>query len=141
MEAEANVPQTGSRAGKVPLYSLGLLLLVGGIVIYVVQFNMRQLVVPWYMPIMATVGSLLMLVAYLQRRSALRLAGFILADLVTIVLWLFLLVFTVVPAYAGPGPGKPLPAFTATLADGRPFSEKDFRQGGPSVLVLFRGRW
>jgi hypothetical protein len=46
------------------------------------------------------------------------------------------------PVYAGPAqPGKVVPTFQASLADGRPFTEADVKQGTSTVLVFFRGRW
>ena len=46
------------------------------------------------------------------------------------------------PPYAGPAKmGEKLPAFTATLADGSPFTNSNLQEGKPTVLVFFRGHW
>jgi peroxiredoxin len=34
-----------------------------------------------------------------------------------------------------------LPSFTATLADGATFSNKDLQNGKPAILLFFRGHW
>src|SRR6516165_4808297 len=39
----------------------GLLLAVLGIVAYMAQFSMQHLTTPWYMPVLSTVGALLLL--------------------------------------------------------------------------------
>jgi hypothetical protein len=46
------------------------------------------------------------------------------------------------PPYTGPAqPGKQLPAFSATFADGSEFTERNIRDRPRNVMVFFRGRW
>jgi peroxiredoxin len=54
----------------------------------------------------------------------------------------FLLVLMSTPAYTGPAQaGQPFPQFTATRADGEPFTEDHLSGRKNTVLVFFRGRW
>ena len=56
--------------------------------------------------------------------------------------WYFLASLVKLPDYDGPvRAGRQLPAFSTTLADGRPFTDADFRDGSRRVMVFFRGRW
>ncbi len=56
--------------------------------------------------------------------------------------WFMVLVGIKTPEYHGPAVvGQPIPTFVASLADGKPFSDKDLEIGKPSVLLFFRGRW
>ena len=52
---------TESRPRHWPLFGVGVLLFVLGLPIYVVQFQLKHLFVPWYVPLMSTTGVLLML--------------------------------------------------------------------------------
>ena len=55
--------------------------------------------------------------------------------------WYFLVSLMKLPDYAGPAQaGKQFPAFAATLADGRPFTDADLRDGA-ARHGFFRGRW
>jgi hypothetical protein len=125
-----------------PLFLAGIALFLVGPPLYVLQFRMKHLFVPWYVPILATAGVVLM-VASLRRRKgvarALILALFLgLCSLE----WLMLAVGMKSPAYTGPAlPGQRLPSFTAILADGTPFTENDLASGTSTILLFFRGRW
>ena len=56
--------------------------------------------------------------------------------------WFALAVGSRSPAYAGPAtPGHKVPSFSSTLADGKPFTEKDLETGTRTALVFYRGRW
>src|SRR5262249_25874841 len=56
--------------------------------------------------------------------------------------WIFVLAAYKTPTYMGDAlPGTKLPAFTAKLADGQKFSNKDLQKGNRSILIFFRGRW
>ena len=125
-----------------PLFMLGVLLFLLGPVLYAVQFSMKHLVTPWYLPILATIGVLFMLVSVQQRRGVLRIAVLALFTLMCGFEWFMLLVGTRVPPYTGPAQlGLKLPAFNAALADGQTFTDKDLEKNIPTVLVFFRGRW
>jgi hypothetical protein len=125
-----------------PLFLLGVLLFIAGPAIYVVEFQMKHLKTPWYVPIMATVGVLLMAVSVIQRRGILRIVGLVLFAVVCGFQWLMLLVGVATPSYTGPAQaGKKMPAFATALADGKAFTDKDLEDGKPTVLLFFRGRW
>lgn len=130
------------------LLGIGLLLL--GIVIFIVQSSLRIWAVPWYAPILATLGVLLAVFSVLQRRSVTRGVGLVLLALLCAGEWHFLIWGSKLPAYSGPvQAGQTIPHFETTLADGRLFTDADLRPGAPgsrpevngTVLVFFRGRW
>ena len=113
-----------------------------GIGLAVLQYSLKQLMVPWYVPILTTVGVLLLFIALAKRRSITRVAVLILLLALAGIEWLFLLSLSRLPGYDGPAqPGRPMPAFETTLADGRPFTNKDLHDGTPRVFLFFRGRW
>jgi hypothetical protein len=116
---------------------LGLL----GEALYLVQvFLLKQLVTPWYLPIMATAGALLVLISVRQRLTWARMVGLVLLALFGGFQWYFLLSISRLPEYKGPVQAeKKIPPFTTTLADGKPFTEKDLEKGTPTGLVFYRG--
>jgi hypothetical protein len=125
-----------------PWFLLGSLLFATGIVIYVVQFSLKQFVTPWYTPILGTAGLVFMAVSVWQRKGILRLIGFVLLGLFCGLQWYFVGFETKVPPYAGPArTGQELPAFSARLAGGMPFTNKDLGKETPTVLVFYRGHW
>ncbi len=121
---------------------LGMLITWGAIGGYLAQLAMKQLVVPWYVAIFGTIGTGLMLLGFLQRPTVWRGMGLLLVAAVCGMEWWYLTALSKVPEYAGPAAiGAAIPAFSTTLADGRPFTDDDLRQGQPTVLTFFRGRW
>jgi hypothetical protein len=125
-----------------PLFLLGVLLFFLGPALYVVQISLGHLWMPWYLPLLASVGVVLMLMSAWRRRGVLRIAGLMVFVLLCGVEWYLVLVATKTPLYTGPAqPGRKAPAFAATLADGTPFTNLDLEKGIPTALVFFRGRW
>ena len=121
--------------------ALGLGLMVLGMVGYGVQIWMGQLTTPWYMPSLATLGVVCVIVALRQTRTIWHVLILVLVVLITGAEWAFLL-GTRLPAYTGPvAVGKPFPAFKTTREEGTPFTERDLSGPENSVLVFFRGRW
>ena len=138
----ANASTTTPPPRRRPLFLAGVILFVLGPVIYFVQILARQLWTPWYLPALASLGVLLMVLSVRQRRGILRIAGLVCFVALCGLEWYALLVATKTPAYTGPAQvGRNLPAFTAARADGRAFSNNDLASGTRSVLVFFRGRW
>jgi hypothetical protein len=124
-----------------PLFLVGVLLFIAGPAIYYVQFQMKHLVTPWYAPIMASVGVLLMAMSVWQRRGVLRSVGLVLFVLMCGMEW-FMLLGMGTPAYTGPAQsGSKVPTFATALADGKSYTNKDLQDGKPTVLLFFRGRW
>jgi len=120
---------------------LGLGVALLGLIAYVVQISSQRLSTPWYMPIAATLGVLLVILSLWNARTIWRLLGLLLVLLVAGAEWTFLL-GTHVPAYTGPVvTGKPFPAFATTRADGSAFTQHDLEGDRTNVLVFFRGRW
>lgn len=106
------------------------------------QFGMKYLAVPWYAPVLATLGALLLLLAVARRPGVVRVIALLLVAGFAGLQWYFLVTLTKLPAYEGQAQaGMSFPAFTSTFADGRPFTEADLRDGSRRVMVFFRGRW
>ena len=121
--------------------TLGLAVAVLGIVGYIVQLSTQRLSAPWYLPISATLGVVLVVVSLMERRTVWRVLALLLVVLIAAANWMFLL-STRLPAYAGPvAAGQPFPAFTTAPADGAPFTQRDLQGDKNHVLVFFRGRW
>lgn len=123
------------------LLILGVLLPFAAIGAYIAQVATLRLSVPWYMPGLATVGLLCVLVALSRRFTIVRCLALILVCCVTALTWGFIFLGRV-PAYTGSiTNGTPFPEFVTTTAEGKPFTQEDFRQSKNTVLVFFRGRW
>ncbi|HEV3118679.1 MAG TPA: hypothetical protein VGY58_16640 [Gemmataceae bacterium] len=130
-------------ARRRPWFILGVLLFVLGPALYIVQFKLKHLgLVPWYVPLLATLGVAVMVLSVAQRRGILRTVGLALFALLCAGEWFVLLVVAKTPAYTGPvRPGEKLPAFAASFAGDSSFTEKDLEGGQRTALVFFRGRW
>jgi hypothetical protein len=119
-----------------------VLLCLLGPIAYFLQLQLHVLWMPWYVPVLCTVGVAFMMGSLLRRPGIWRGLGVAVFGLLCASEWFMLLVGGTTPAYAGPaGPGHKLPAFAAQRADGTPFTDRDFQTGLPTVLVFFRGRW
>lgn len=120
---------------------IGLFLLSFGL--YFLQtFQFKQLVTPWYMPILLTVGVLLALVSVRQRPTWVRVTTSLVLALLCAGEWYFIVSMSQLPAYKGPlQVGKKIPRFTTTFADGTSFTDQQLRKGAPTVLVFYRGHW
>src|SRR5438105_12503974 len=103
---------------------LGLAVGLLGPLLYVVQLKAGRLVVPWYLPVLGTLGCLLVLASLGRRRSLGRILLLGVLGFLALGEWFFLLSVSKLPAYSGPvAVGKPFPAFATTWADGTPFTE------------------
>jgi hypothetical protein len=140
MDTQPSTDETAPR--RRPLFLLGFLLFVLGPVIFFIQFKLGRLVTPWHVPILSTIGVLCMAVSVGQRRGIVRGVGFGAFVIVCVLEWLFVAHVIKTPVYAGPAePGRKVPEFTATRADGRAFTHTDLEDGNHTVIVFFRGRW
>ena len=135
-------PTTTRSRGRSWLW-LGVGLFLLGLVLYFVQaFQFKQLVTPWYIPILFTLGVLLAVVSVRQRPTWTRVIAFLALVLLCAGGWYFFLSISRLPEYKGPVQvAKKIPEFTTTLADGSSITEKDLQKGTPTVLVFNRGRW
>jgi hypothetical protein len=125
-----------------PFYLFGVLLFLIGPAIYFFQFRSAHLVVPWYLPILASLGVGCIILSVMRRRSVLRIVGLVLLTALCGLEWYFLVVVAKNPDYQGPAQvGRPLPTFVTTRADGKPFSNKDLETGTSTALVFYRGHW
>jgi hypothetical protein len=137
---ENSAPTTPPR--RLPLYFLGVFLFFLGPAIYAIQFSMGSFPFPWYVPALATVGVFFGIISVGQRGGWIRIAFLFLLIFICGFEWFMVLVGIKTPEYTGPAQaGRQLPAFVTTLADGKPFTEKDLENGKPAVLLFFRGRW
>jgi hypothetical protein len=136
----AGPPGTRSR-GRLFFWS-GIGLFILGVVGAIIQYALKQLIVPWYMPILATVGAGLVLISCRQRPTVVRIASLGLVGLACAFEWYFLIALTRLPQYTGPAHvDSRVPAFTAMRADGSSFTDADLKQDPSTALVFFRGRW
>jgi hypothetical protein len=137
-----NQRPTSDRPRRWPLFLIGFLLVVAGPVIYVVQMQLQNLAMPWYVPGLATLGVLCMALSVKQRRGVWRIVGLALFGLLCGLEWQFLISQSKTPPYAGPDrPGRKVSEFAAAFADGKKFSNADLEDGQRTALVFFRGRW
>jgi hypothetical protein len=120
---------------------IGLVLGVLGVLAYAAQLSMQRLWTPWYLPVSATLGVLLIVLSLWRARTAWRVLTLVLLVLLAAAEWA-VLAGARLPEYAGPvATGASFPAFTTARADGTPFSRSDLAGDQNSVLVFFRGRW
>ncbi len=113
-----------------------------GLALVVVQFGLKLVFVPWYSPILATVGAVFLLLSVASRRSAARVAALVLVTAFAGLQWYFLVSMIKLPDYKGPAqPGRGLPPFQAMFANGRSFTDADLADGSRRVMTFFRGRW
>src|SRR6476646_1727143 len=121
--------------------ALGLALTALGLIGYAGQLALHRLTTPWYLPLTATLGVILIIASLWQARTVWRVLALLLVGLLAGAEWTYLLT-TRLPAYTGPvAVGQPFPAFTTVRADGSPFTQRDLEGDRDSVLVFFRGRW
>jgi len=119
----------------------GLGLAVLGVVAYMVQFSLQRLMAPWYMPTLASLGVVLVIVSLLERRTVWRVLALLSVVLLAGTEWAFLYAVRL-PPYMGPiAVGQPFPAFETKRADGTTFTQRDLAGDRNNVLVFFRGRW
>ena len=124
-----------------PFLLLGLALAVLGIAAYAVQISLQRLIAPWYMPILASLGVVLVIISLLERRTVWRASALLAVLVLASAQWAFLYAARL-PPYTGPiVVGRPFPAFEAKRADGTPFTQRDLAGDTHNVLVFFRGRW
>jgi hypothetical protein len=131
-------PKTGGR----PLLWLGLLAAVAGLPLYVVQLSANNLMTPWYAPALAALGTALVLLSLVRRRTAWRAVALLFAGLLTAGQCWFLFSLARLPADTGRiAKNQELPEFTAYRADGTPFTQTDLKGDKDTILVFFRGNW
>lgn len=121
----------------------GVVLAVAVIVGFIVQISSAMmLVTPWYLPVGGTAAALLVAYATFRRRNWQRIGLVAVCLGLACLEWLFVLVLTVLPSYAGPvAAGGAFPAFRAELADGSEIRESFFQQHPATAVVFYQGRW
>ena len=141
MEKQAIAVETMAPARRRPYFILGMLIFFSGMIIYAAQIATKHFVEPWHVPILGTIGVLLMLLSVVQRPGILRIIGLLIFIALAGMEW-FMMLGSKLEPYAGPAkPGEKLPAFTASFADGSPFAAQNLEDGKATVMVFFRGHW
>ena len=142
MSTVSTTPSATARSPGRGYFWLGIGACLLGPVLVFAQFGLKHLFVPWYCPVLASLGAFLLLVAVARRRSVVRVVALLLVAAFAASQWYVLVALMKLPDYRGPiRTGTHLPAFAATFADDRPFTDKDLRDGSRRALVFFRGRW
>jgi hypothetical protein len=96
---------------------------------------------PWYMPILASLGVVLVAASLWERRTIWRVLALLAVVLLAGAEWAFMVAMRQ-PPYTGPvATGQPFPAFETSRADGTPFSNLDLTGEESKVIVFLRGRW
>jgi hypothetical protein len=135
------VTQAERRSGLAFLV-LGLLAVVGGPVIFTAQMLNKSLLAPWYVPILATLGALLVAWSLVQSRTLWRWGVAGVSALFAALVWLWMLVGLAIPPYTGPVTvGQAFPGFETRLASGAAFRQEDLRGDKDTILLFFRGHW
>src|SRR5205809_5775134 len=80
----------------------GIAICLLGIALAVVQYSLKMLIAPWYVPVLATLGALLLLRSMALRRSATRLIGLVLVAALAGFEWYFVVSLAKLPEYQGP---------------------------------------
>jgi hypothetical protein len=134
-----------SPAREWPLFLPGILLFIIGPVAYFIQIQVGRIdFLPLYVPVLATIGVLLIAASIVQRPRLIRILFLISFTALCGFEWFFLLVATRTPEYTGPVQiGQKLPAFAAARVDGKnkTFSQSDLETGERTAIIFFRGRW
>src|SRR5438093_9090561 len=86
----ANSPVQERSAGRGYLW-LGIGLSLLGVALVIAQFALHQMIVPWYMPALTTLGVLLLLGSLAQRRSITRIVILVLIVGLAGFQWYFLI--------------------------------------------------
>ena len=142
MATETTTPPVQDRAAGRGYLCLGIGLSLLGVALVIAQFALHQMIVPWYMPALTTLGVVLLFGSLARRVSVTRIVALVLIVGLAGFQWFFLIHVAKLPNYEGPArTGLAMPAFQTARADGRAFTDRDLQDGTPSVLTFFRGRW
>src|SRR5262245_18090778 len=119
----------------------GIALAILGPAAFALQIWARRLSTPWYVPIVGTLGVVLVITALAYARSVGRVLALVLVGTLAEGEWGLLLKVARLPESTGPVEvGKRLPAFETQLADGSRFGPADLNGKQNTLLVFFRGR-
>ncbi len=136
-DLRAMPPKSGA-----PFLWLGVAFTLLSMGLFIAHLQLKQLYVPWHVPIVGTIGIALVVYSLALRRSIPRYLALVIVALVGGMEWYVLGIMAVLPAYQGPAvAGKKLPAFATTLADGAAFTDADLIGPQATVMTFFRGRW
>lgn len=125
------------------LLGVGFGLTVIGVAIVFAPLFLKKTIAPWWAsPGLATLSAGMILAAVWRRPGIVRIGSLVLIGAFAALQWFFFGVMLRLPDYSGPvSDGRLFPDFRSCQADGRPFTVQDLKDGRPTVMVLFRGRW
>jgi hypothetical protein len=125
------------------IFLLGILLAVGGIAIFAAIFSQLHILqTPWYMPILATAGAMLAVMALARQQTIARWIGTSCLVALAGFQWFAFLFMLATPAYAGPAMvGQAFPQFATKKYDGSAFTHENLKSDKNAILLFFRGRW
>ena len=102
------------------LLCLGLFLAIVGIPLMIAQMVLKITVTPWYIPVLTTIGVLLVLLAHARRATLVRILMLTAIGAFAGLEWFVVIHAIKLPEYTGPArAGAKVPSFTASYADGR----------------------
>src|SRR5687767_13744343 len=103
----AETPDANGAARHWPLFWMGLAIFLAGPILNAIEITNGRLTMPWYLPILATLGVLFMIASVWQRGGILRISGLVIFAVLCGLIWFFVLVMSKLPNYTGPAqPGK-----------------------------------
>src|ERR1700743_2597864 len=116
----SDAPTTAVNASPISsgrkLVVMGLLLALAGPAAYAALIAAHRLPMPWFLPISATLGAIVIAASLWQARRIGRILALVVVLLLAGAEWMFVLA-TRLPAYTGPvAIGQPFPAFSSTRA-------------------------
>src|SRR5262245_16724076 len=115
----------------------GIALFIVGPIVYAAMMQSDMLWTPWFMPILATIGVLLMVLSLWRKFGVVRGIGLLVFLVACAGEWFFFLYMIPTPQYAGAAQRNAMvPAFEATLADGSTFTNKDVAKGRSTVMLF-----
>ena len=127
--------------GRLPLLT-GILATIAGLALYALQMQAGKLTTPWYVPVLASLGTGLILLSLLRRFTAWRILALLLIGAAAAGEWWFILSIARQPTDTHRIiEGKQLPDFSGLRADGTPFTRDSLKGDQNTVLVFFRGHW
>src|SRR5262249_24444198 len=143
METDTTDTVAPSPAREWPLFLPGILLIIIGPAGYFfIQVQIGRIdFLPLYVPVLATIGVLLIAASIVQRVRLIRILFLIAFTFLCGFEWHLLLVATRTPEYTGPVQiGQKLPAFAAARVDakGKTFSQSDLETGERTAIIFFR---
>ncbi len=136
-------PAAPPKVGGRPQLWLGLLATFAGMPLYFAQVLWaHSLAWPWYVPALAALGTALVLLSLLRRRTVWRVLALLVVGFLAGAESWFLFSAARLPSDTGRLVAKQeMPQFAAYRADGSSFTQDDLKGDKDTIIVFFRGRF